>query len=312
MGVLLSFVGMRVIGLPSNIMSMGGIAIAIGVMVDAGIVMTENITRHLREPHVGESKLQVVTRAAKEVGPPIFFAMLIVIVAFIPVFSLTGQAGKLFKPLAYTKTFAMLGAALIAISLVPVLASFLLTDPTRTRTGVVSKRVAQFFALLSWPLRKLADGITWVLKTAYRPIIQLAVKNIWTKLAVVALAMLAFAASIPLTPFYKNIGQEFMPPLNEGTLLFMPVLLPGASITQAKDVMSKQDLIMNQFPEVSLVVGKLGRATTATDPAPIGMFETIVNIVDPTEWPQRAVKRSSTTELVSRLVQRLIREGTDE
>ena len=309
MGVLLSFVGMRIIGLPSNIMSMGGIAIAIGVMVDAGIVMTENITRHLQEPHPGESKLQVVTRAAKEVGPPIFFAMLIVIVAFIPVFSLTGQAGKLFKPLAYTKTFAMLGAALIAISLVPVLASFLLADPTRTRTGMVSKLIAQFFALLSLPLRKLADGITWVLKTGYRPIIRLAVKNIWTKLAVVFLAILIFIASIPLTPFYKNIGQEFMPPLNEGALLFMPVLLPGASITQAKDVMAKQDLIMNRFPEVSLVVGKLGRATTATDPAPIGMFETIVNIVDPVEWPRRAVKRNSTEELVSDLVQRLKRAG---
>ena len=309
MGVLLSFVGMRIIGLPSNIMSMGGIAIAIGVMVDAGIVMTENITRHLQEPHPGESKLQVVTRAAKEVGPPIFFAMLIVIVAFIPVFSLTGQAGKLFKPLAYTKTFAMLGAALIAISLVPVLASFLLADPTRTRTGMVSKLIAQFFALLSWPLRKLADGITWVLRTSYRPIIRLAVKNIWTKLAVVFLAMLIFIASIPLTPFYKNIGQEFMPPLNEGALLFMPVLLPGASITQAKDVMAKQDLIMNRFPEVSLVVGKLGRAMTATDPAPIGMFETIVNIVDPAEWPRRSVKRNSTEELVSDLVQRLKRAG---
>ena len=309
MGVLLSFVGMRIIGLPSNIMSMGGIAIAIGVMVDAGIVMTENITRHLREPHPGESKLQVATRAAKEVGPPIFFAMLIVIVAFIPVFSLTGQAGKLFKPLAYTKTFAMLGAALIAISLVPVLASILLTDPTRTRTGVVSKLIAQFFALLSWPLRKLADGITWVLRTIYRPIIRLAVRNIWTKLAVVVLAILAFVASIPLTPFYKNIGQEFMPPLNEGALLFMPVLLPGASITQAKDVLAKQDLIMNRFPEVSLVVGKLGRATTATDPAPIGMFETIVNIIDPAEWPRRAIKRNLIEELVFDLVQRLTRDG---
>ena len=308
MGVLLSFVGMRIIGLPSNIMSMGGIAIAVGVMVDAGIVMTENITRHLQEPHVGENKLQVTIRAAKEVGPPIFFAMLIVIVAFIPVFSLTGQAGKLFKPLAYTKTFAMLGAALLAISLVPVLASILLTDPTRTRTGAISKRVAQLLALLSWPLRKLAEGITWILKTAYRPTIQLAVKNIWTKLAVVALAVLAFAVSIPLTPFYKNIGQEFMPPLNEGSLLFMPVLLPGASITQAKDVMTKQDLIMNQFPEVSLVVGKLGRATTATDPAPIGMFETIVSIVDPAEWPRRAIKRDATSELVQDLVQHLRHE----
>ncbi len=309
MGVLLSFVGMRIIGLPSNIMSMGGIAIAIGVMVDAGIVMTENIARHLREPHPGETKLQVATRAAKEVGPPIFFAMLIVIVAFIPVFSLTGQAGKLFKPLAYTKTFAMLGAALLAISLVPVLASFFLSDPTCTPTGVLSRLMARLLMLLSWPLRKLADGITWVLRTAYHPIIRLAVKNIWTKLAVVVLAVLIFLASIPLTPFYKNIGQEFMPPLNEGTLLFMPVLLPGASITQAKDVMAKQDLIMNRFPEVSLVVGKLGRATTATDPAPIGMFETIVNIVDPAEWPRRAIKPNALEELVSDIVQRLVRKG---
>ena len=308
MGVLLAFVGMRIIGLPSNIMSMGGIAIAIGVMVDAGIVMTENITRHLREPHPGESKLQVATRAAKEVGPPIFFAMLIVIVAFIPVFSLTGQAGKLFKPLAYTKTFAMIGAALLAISLVPVLASVLLTDPTQTRTGTISKRVAQFLALLGWPLKKLADGITWLLRTLYRPIIRLAVKNIWTKLAVVALAGLIFAASIPLTPFYKNIGQEFMPPLNEGALLFMPVLLPGASITQAKDVMAKQDLIMNRFPEVSLVVGKLGRASTATDPAPIGMFETVINITDPAAWPRRAIKPNLTRELGSVLVQHLRHE----
>ena len=309
LAVLLSFVGMRIIGLPSNIMSMGGIAIAIGVMVDAGIVMTENITRHLREPHAGENKLQVTIRAAQEVGPPIFFAMLIVIVAFIPVFSLTGQAGKLFKPLAYTKTFAMLGAVLLAISLVPVLASFLLTDPTQARTGVVSKIVARFFAILSWPLRKLADGITWALRTGYRPIIRLAVKNIWTKLAVVALALLAFIASMPLTPLYKNIGQEFMPPLNEGALLFMPVLLPGASITQAKDVMAKQDLIMNRFPEVSLVVGKLGRAMTATDPAPIGMFETIVNIVDPAEWPRRAIKHKATEELASVLAQHLTHEG---
>ena len=301
LGVLFSFLGMRFIDLPSNIMSMGGIAIAIGVMVDAGIVMTENITRLLQEPHEGESKLAVVTRAAKEVGPPIFFAMLIVIVAFIPVFSLTGQAGKLFKPLAFTKTFAMLGAAIVAISLVPVLASFLLSDPTR-RPNVFGR----ILAIFSWPLRKFADGITWVLKATYRPIIQFAVKNIFTKLIVVALAAATLIVSIPLTPFYKNIGQEFMPPLNEGDLLFMPVLLPGASITQAKDVMTKQDMIMNGFPEVSMVVGKLGRATTATDPAPIGMFETIVSIIDPATWPRRTVKEDVTASLVQDVAGRLM------
>ena len=149
-----------------------------------------------------KANFRLTTRAAKEVGPPIFFAMLIVIVAFIPVFSLTGQAGKLFKPLAYTKTFAMLGAALIAISLVPVLASFLLADPTRTRTGMVSKLVAQLFATTKLAPEKVSR---WELRgysePAYRPIIRLAVKNIWTKLAVVVLAVLIFVASIPLDPF---------------------------------------------------------------------------------------------------------------
>jgi Cu(I)/Ag(I) efflux system membrane protein CusA/SilA len=302
LGVLLSFLGMRLIGLPSNIMSMGGMAIAIGVMVDAGIVMTENITRLLREPHEGESKLQVATRAAKEVGPPIFFAMLIIIVAFIPVFSLTGQAGKLFKPLAFTKTFAMLGAAIVAISLIPVVASILLPDPTRPKNLLM-----QILTIPSWPLRKFADGITWVLKASYGPIIRFAVKNIFTKLIIVALAAAILIVSIPLTPFYKNIGQEFMPPLNEGDLLFMPVLLPGASITQAKDVMAKQDMIMNGFPEVSMVVGKLGRATTATDPAPIGMFETIVNVTDASTWPRRALKADATATLVQEVARRLMR-----
>ena len=301
LGVLLSFLGMKFVGLPSNIMSMGGIAIAIGVMVDAGIVMTENVTRLLQEPHEGESKLAVVTRAAKEVGPPIFFAMLIIIVAFIPVFSLTGQAGKLFKPLAFTKTFAMLGAAIVAISLVPVLASFLLSDPTR-RPNVLGR----IFSIFGWPLRKFADGITWLLKAIYGPIIRFAVKNIFTKLIVVALAAAILIVSIPLTPFYKNIGQEFMPPLNEGDLLFMPVLLPGASITQAKDVMTKQDMIMNGFPEVSMVVGKLGRAATATDPAPIGMFETIISIIDPSTWPRRTVKEDATASLVQDIAGRLM------
>ena len=301
LGVVFSFLGMKLVGLPSNIMSMGGMAIAIGVMVDAGIVMTENITRLLREPHEGESKLEVATRAAKEVGPAIFFAMLIIIVAFIPVFSLTGQAGKMFKPLAFTKTFAMLGAAIVAISLVPILASVLLSDPTR-RPNIFGR----ILAIFSFPLRKFADGITWILKAIYGPIIRLAVKNTFTKLVVVALAAAILIVSIPLTPFYKNIGQEFMPPLNEGDLLFMPVLLPGASITQAKDVMAKQDMIMNRFPEVSMVVGKLGRATTATDPAPIGMFETIVNIIDPSTWPRRAVKTDATARLVSDIAERLL------
>ena len=306
LGLLFSFLGMKLLGLPSNIMSMGGIAIAIGVMVDAGIVMTENITRLLREPHPGETKLEVVIRGATEVGTPIFFAMLIIIVAFIPVFSLTGQAGKLFKPLAFTKTFAMVGAATSAVSLIPVLASVILPDPHRRKSmSLLARLLRGTTAALTYPLRKTADGITWVLQTSYRWLIQLCIKNIWTKLLVVAVFIAAFAVSLPLTPFYKNIGQEFMPPLNEGDLLFMPVLLPGASITQAKQVMTQQDLIMKRFPEVDTVVGKLGRAETATDPAPIGMFETIVGIADPNYWPRRAVKRDRVRELTERVAQEL-------
>ena len=304
LGILFSFLGMKIIGLPSNIMSMAGIAIAIGVMVDAGIVMTENITRLLQEPHPGESRLEVSIRAAKEVGNPIMFAMLIIIVAFVPVFSLTGQAGKLFKPLAFTKTFAMAGAALVALSLIPALSSVFLPDPTRRR-----RWWGWIFAIPTFPLRKLAQGTTWLLQTIYKPIIRFAVMNIWTKLLVVAIAAVIFAVSLPLTPLYDRIGQEFMPPLNEGDLLFMPVLLPGASITQVKDVMSKQDRIMKQFPEVVTVVGKLGRAETATDPAPIGMFETIVNLADPQDWTRRAVRWDNTPQLIKQVADKLIDEG---
>ena len=304
LGVLLSFLGMQAMGLPSDIMSMAGIAIAVGVMVDAGIVMTENITRLLGEPHEGKTKAQVVAQAAKEVGPPIFFAMIIIIVAFIPVFSLTGQAGKLFKPLAFTKTFAMLGAAIVAITLVPALASIILPDTTRRR-GPVGRSLA----LPSWPLMKVAQGISWLLKAAYGPLIRLSVRNVWTKLAVVGIAVAAFAVSLPLTPLHKNIGQEFMPPLNEGDLLFMPVLLPGASITQTQDVIAKQDMIISRFPEVTGVVGKLGRASTATDPAPIGMFETIINVDDPLSWPRRRVREAAAAELAKAVAARLMSDG---
>ncbi|MAF12108.1 hypothetical protein CMK11_16815 [Candidatus Poribacteria bacterium] len=304
LGVLLAFLGMQAMGLPSDIMSMAGIAIAIGVMVDAGIVMAENITRLLGEPHEGKTKTQVVTQAAKQVGPPIFFAMIIIIVAFVPVFSLTGQAGKLFKPLAFTKTFAMLGAALVAISLVPALASVILPDTTRRR-GPVGRALA----LPTWPLAKLAQGLTWLLKAAYGPLIRLSVRNVWTKLAIVGLAVAAFAVSLPLTPLHKNIGQEFMPPLNEGDLLFMPVLLPGASITQARDVLAKQDMIISRFPEVTGVVGKLGRASTATDPAPVGMFETIVNVDDPNDWPRRRVREAAAAQLAMQVGARMMSDG---
>jgi Cu(I)/Ag(I) efflux system membrane protein CusA/SilA len=254
-GVLISFLIMFLMKIPSNIMSLGGIAIAIGVMVDAGIVMTENISRHLAESK--ERNLEKVIAAAKEVGSAIFFAILIIVVAFIPVFSLRGQAGKLFSPLAFTKTFAMLGSAVLAITLIPVLSALLLKGKIRS------------------PERNL---ISRLLMRLYEPVLRFSLKH---KIVVLLIALLVLGSVfIPL----RSIKSEFMPPLNEGDLLFMPVLLPGASLTQVMDVMQKQDKVLKSFPEVEHVVGKLGRAETPTDPAPVGMIETVVKLKPEKFW----------------------------
>jgi Cu(I)/Ag(I) efflux system membrane protein CusA/SilA len=303
-GVLASYLGMKLIGLPANIMSLSGIAIAIGVMVDAGIALTENVSRMLAEPHEGKTKAEVALEAAKEVGPPIFFAILIIIVAFIPVFVLKGQSGKMFTPLAWTKTFAMLGAAIVAVTLVPILCGVFLSDPTRQGK---KSRLPRWVRTIS--LRSGATLVTRTIRGLYAPVIRFALKNWLTKTVIVVLAGLVLLASVPLTPFKKRIGQEFMPPLNERDLLFMPVLLPGASLTTVKDVMAKQDLIMSRFPEVESSSGKLGRAESATDPAPVGMLETIINVKDPKEWPRRAVIKKRAAQFVSRAVERLKEEG---
>ncbi len=272
-GVLISFILMRWIGVDSNIMSLGGIAIAIGVMVDAGIVMTENIYRRLadagreRQERIdGKERVEVSVAAAKEVGRPVLFALLTTIVSFIPVFSLTGQAGRLFRPLAFTKTFAMFGAAIIALTLLPVLCSFFL----RGRLKPAEKNRA-----------------SRILKRAYRPVLAWSLAHKWVPLL---LALLVLLLGITIAP---RIKREFMPPLNEGDLLFMPVLLPGASLTEVKEVMKKQDIVIkNTFPgEVEMVVGKLGRAETATDPAPVTMIETIIALRDRDRWPERMERR---------------------
>ncbi|MGD8540016.1 MAG: efflux RND transporter permease subunit, partial [Candidatus Aminicenantes bacterium] len=198
-----------------------------------------------------------VIAASKEVGSAIFFAILIIVIAFIPVFSLTGQAGKLFSPLAFTKTFAMFGSALLAITLIPVLSALLLRGKIRT------------------PERNILSRI---LMRLYEPVLRFSLKY---KIVVLLVALLILASAIiPL----QSIKSEFMPPLNEGDLLFMPVLLPGASLTQVMEVMKKQDLILKSFPEVDLVVGKLGRAETPTDPAPVGMIETVVKLKPEEHW----------------------------
>lgn len=255
MGVLISFLVMYYLKIPSNIMSLGGIAIAIGVMVDAGIVMTENISRHLATSR--ESRLSTVIMASKEVGTAIFFAILIVVVAFIPVFSLRGQAGKLFTPLAFTKTFAMLGSAVLAITLIPVLCSLLLRGKMRP------------------PEKNILNKI---MMRIYEPVLRFSLKH---KIIVVLITLIILGVSY--FPF-SVIKSEFMPPLNEGDLLFMPVLLPGASLTTVMDVMKKQDMILKSFPEVEMVVGKLGRAESPTDPAPVAMIETIVRLKPKKMW----------------------------
>jgi Cu(I)/Ag(I) efflux system membrane protein CusA/SilA len=267
-GVLISFLVMYYLKIPSNIMSLGGIAIAVGVMVDAGIVMTENISRNLSESE--GSRLETIIAASKEVGSAIFFAILIIVVAFIPVFSLKGQAGKLFTPLAFTKTFAMVGSAVLAITLIPVLCAVLLRGRIRS------------------PERNILSRL---LMRLYAPLLRFSLKN---KFAILLIAVLIIASTyVPL----KTIKSEFMPPLDEGDLLFMPVLLPGASLTQVMEVMKKQDLILKSFPEVNLVVGKLGRAETPTDPAPVGMIETVVKLKPSEEWRQGMTRQKLIGEM---------------
>ena len=256
-GVLISFIIMKWQGLNANIMSLGGIAIAIGAMVDAAIVMIENTHKHIemsggRKPH-----WVLVTDAAKEVGPAIFFSLLIIAVSFLPVFTLEAQEGRLFRPLAFTKTYAMVGAALLAITIVPVLAGYLIRGKI-------------------WPEKKnpLNRFLIWI----YKPVIRLTLR---AKLIVLLVAAIVLAATwLPLS----RIGSEFMPPLREGDLLYMPTTLPGISVTKAKELLQQTDRIIAEFPEVEHVFGKIGRAETATDPAPLSMIETTIQLKPESEW----------------------------
>jgi Cu(I)/Ag(I) efflux system membrane protein CusA/SilA len=256
LGILISFLVMRSMGVGANIMSLGGIAIAMGAMVDAAIVMIENMHKHLE--HGGDRpRWEVVREAAVQVGPPLFFSLLIITVSFLPVFSLEQQEGRLFKPLAFTKTFAMAGAALLSITLVPVLMGYLVRGRIRPQeTNPVNR---------------------WLMR-AYRPVIALVLRYPWR---VVAGAGVVLAAT--LLP-WSRLGSEFMPPLDEGSLLFMPTTVPGVSIAQARAIMRYQDSVLASFPEVASVFGKVGRANTATDPAPLDMYETTVVLKAHDQW----------------------------
>ncbi len=257
-GVLMAFAGMYALGIGSDIMSLGGIAIALGAMVDAAIVMIENAHKHVERLKPGEPRGPALIAAAKEVGPSLFFSLLVIVAGFLPVFALEDQEGRLFKPLAYTKTFAMAGGAILSVTLVPVLMLLFV----RGRIVPEAKN----------PLNR---ALIWI----YRPMIRLVLRA--PALTVVAALAVLGATAWPAS----QLGSEFMPSLNEGTLLFMPVTLPGLSVTKAAELLQTQDRIIKSFPEVASVFGKAGRAMTATDPAPVEMSETIVNLKPPGEWP---------------------------
>jgi Cu(I)/Ag(I) efflux system membrane protein CusA/SilA len=257
LGVLISFAGMHALGIGSNIMSLGGIAIALGAMVDAAIVMIENAHKHIERLGAGAPRGRAILAAAKEVGPSLFFSLLVITVSFLPVFALEDQEGRLFKPLAYTKTFAMAGGALLSVTLVPVLMLAFI------RGRIVPEAKNPINRLLIW---------------LYRPVIRLVLK---APLVLVVLAVAALAATAwPVS----RLGSEFMPDLNEGTLLYMPVTPPGLSITKSAELLQTQDRIIRSFPEVESVFGKAGRAATATDPAPTEMFETVINLKPQDQW----------------------------
>ena len=256
-GVLIAFILMRWLGLNSNIMSLGGIAIAIGAMVDAAIVMIENTHKHIERAPPDTPRLQLVINACREVGPALFFSLLIITVSFLPVFTLESQEGRMFQPLAYTKTFSMAGAALLSVTLVPVLMLLFV------RGRILPERKNPINRLLIW---------------LYRPVIAGVMR--WKKVTICAALLVLGITVYPLS----KLGSEFMPTLNEGTLLYMPTSLPGMSVTKAAETMQTQNRIIKAFPEVASVLGKAGRANTATDPAPLEMFETVINLKPESEW----------------------------
>ena len=269
-GILMAFAAMKALGLGSNIMSLGGIAIAIGAMVDAAIVMIENAHKHLERAPPGKSRLRILIEAASEVGPALFFSLLIITVSFLPIFTLEAQEGRLFSPLAYTKTFSMAAAALLSVTLVPALMVIFV------RGRIIPEHKNPLNRFLIW---------------VYRPVINAVLK---AKLLTIGIAI----AVVVLTIWpARQLGSEFMPNLNEGTLFYMPTTLPGISVTKAAELLQMQDRIIKTFPEVASVFGKAGRASTATDPAPTEMFETIINLKPRDQWRAGVTVESLIAEL---------------
>jgi Cu(I)/Ag(I) efflux system membrane protein CusA/SilA len=315
-GILMSFLIMYPFGINANIMSLGGIAIAIGVMVDAAIVMVENAHKHLERDRGKKHHTQIIMEAAKEVGPALFFSLLIITVSFLPVFSLMEQSGRLFRPLAYTKTTAMAAASVLAITIIPVLMTFFVRehpiDPGRSGAAktriwimalagpplavavmgtagvalpdgslVLALGLSVFFGICLFPQKILHEDrnpLNRFLIRIYRPMITGVLK--WRRMTLVVALVAVAVTWYPMT----RAGTEFMPPLNEGDLLYMPTTLPGISITKAKELLQQTDKIIQRFPEVKTTLGKIGRAETSTDPAPLSMIETVIMLRPEVEY----------------------------
>ena len=274
----MSFLFMYFMGISSNLMSLSGIAIAIGVLVDAGIVVTENAFRFIEQRKIDvkdrKAVWDTVLESTKLVGRPVFFSMAIIILAFIPVFALIGQEGKLFHPLAFTKTFAMAGATLLALTLVPVLCTYLIGGKVHSEGH---------------------NPVMRFLRRLYEPVLTLALEH---RVMAVSGALILFLGAVLLA---TGIGSEFMPPLNEGDVMFMPVTDPAISIDEAERIMSKQDEMLKAFPEVEWAVGKAGRAETSTDPSPTNMNETIVHLKPQDQWRQGVTRENLIAEMDDKL-----------
>jgi len=267
LAVLAAFIPMYLLGIPATIMSLGGIAIAIGATVDAEIVMVEAAHKKLEgvpEDIPADERAKLLSEAAREVTPAIFFSLLIIAASFIPVFGLNGQAGRLFKPLAYTKTFVMLAAALLSVTVAPALRDVLL------RGRIFSEK---------------RHPVSRAIRALYEPFVHVALRNPKTT---VMIGLMALLSALPIA---QHLGSEFMPPLDEGDILYMPTTLPGLSIEEARRQLQRQDAILRSFPEVEAVLGKAGRAETPTDPAPLSMFETVVKLKPRAQWRTRYVRR---------------------
>jgi Cu(I)/Ag(I) efflux system membrane protein CusA/SilA len=255
--ILLAFVIMRWQGLGANIMSLGGIAISIGVLVDGAVIMVENAHKHYEEWRGERSHFEIILRSAQEVGPTIFFSLLVITVSFLPIFTLEAQEGRLFKPLAFTKTYAMALSAILAVTVVPVLMFWFV------RGRIASEK---------------RHPVSRLLRFLYTPVLNLALR--WRWVVILLMVVVLLATLIPL----QRIGSEFMPALWEGDLLYMPTTFPGISISKARELLQQTDKIIRSFPEVESVMGKVGRAETATDPAPLSMIETTIVLKDPEQW----------------------------